>query len=260
MKSDIELRGGIVSLLAQVALQTALPYALEYALGDAGNLDKRQAEQRQKVLDEIYAKESDKISEQIYQRELGRQIEQQKKDDYQIKILEQRELLDEKNFNALESVGEQRRRLADEERMKQQELHETRVRETAERFASSRQKSTEALQRATEQKLREEGNAVEQKNAIMNANIDQLTNLRNQEQQNRQKQMEEVQRLRQKAISNEVQQRMAIAPVAPQKREVAKAKTSLRRGRGVDQEVIQYLTKTLGFSIKDAKKVLKAYF
>jgi len=260
MKSDTELRGGIVSLLAQVALQAALPYAVEYAMGDAGNLDKRQAEQRQKVLDEIYAKESDKIAEQNYQRELGRQIEQQKKDDYQIKIIEQRQLLDEKNFNALESVVEQRRRLADEERMNQQQLHETRVRETAERFASSRQKSTEALQMANEQKLREEGNALEQKNAIMNANIDKLTNLRMQEQQNRQKQMEEVQRLRLKAISNEVQQRMAIAPVAPQKRVVAKARTTLRRGRGVDQEVIQYLTQTMKLSLKDAKKVLKAYF
>jgi hypothetical protein len=259
MKSNTELKGGIVSVLAQVALQAALPYAIEYALGDAGDLDKRQAEERQKATDAYFAAENARVEKENRMYEEALQREQDAKNRKQMEIAQKRQLSEAKNMEAVKLVGEERQRVADEERIKQQELHQKRVKETAERFASERQKSTEALQRATQQNLSDEYNAMEQKNAIMRSNIDQMSNLNLQQQQQRQREMAEVQRLRQNLIAKEVQHRMEVVPTQV-RRQVAKAKTTLRRGRGVNQEVIQYLTQSLGLSIKDAKKVLKAYF
>jgi hypothetical protein len=262
MKSDTELRGGIVSVLAQLALQAAVPYAIEYALGEAGNLENKYQEEKQRNYNYYIDKQNAYIERENRAVEGLLQREQDERDKKQMEIFQQTERATARNMEAEEQVRSDRQRVADEERMQKQEDNQRRYREQSERIATELIKSREATQMANEKTLSQKVGAIQQENAIRRSNLDKLTNNQLRDKEQRQRKMEEVQRLQQQAIAREVQQRVQIAAAPPPQRVVAKAKTKIatRRGFGVNQEVLQYLTETMKLPLKDAKKVLKTYF
>lgn len=260
-KSHDELRGGIIPLLASLAIGF-IPTAIE--MGMAADQAKRQ-EASQRALDEYFRKQDEAVRRDIEIEENLRRAQQETKERFQMGIAEQREASMSKNIQAQQQLLEGRKQRAEAERLRQTQEREALVREQSLKSASERQRIFQAEQEAQARKMEGQRVALEQRNAAVRTEMDQLAQNRMRDAQQRQSQMSEVLRLQQEAINRDVQQRLQMAQAtatAPPPRVVQKARTALtlRRGRGADNEVLTYLTSTMGLSMKDAKKVLKSYF
>jgi hypothetical protein len=248
-----------IAQLAFMGIQEGVNYAIEK---DRQRIE----EENQRRVDEYFAKQNAFLENDARLHELGIQREQMKREDKQRQLAEENKLVQGKNVGAQQQLLDQRRQLVEEERLRQAQKNQARLQQEAQQYASKRQQIANAEISSIEKKFQAQRDVAEQRNAIMRQDIDKLTNMRLQQDQQRQQQADEVRRLQQQAIQNEVMQRMETPQTqttTPVLRQVAKARTTIttRRGRGkADDEVLQYLTKTLKMPLKDAHKVLDTYF
>lgn len=256
-KKEQELKGGFLPLLA--GLLSLIPTAID--IGSQVDQAKRN-ERAQAQLEEYFRKRNEAIERDNRLYEEGLRRSQEAKDRSQAELSTQRQTVENRNIILARQYAEEKKRLAEEKNAKQQAENEVRMKEALSRDASERQRIAQAQQDAISQKYATQQRALEENNNVVRQEVDTLTNLRAQKEEERQRQMDEIRRLQQEAIAKELQQQQEAIPTTPQIiKPRAPPRTAIRRrGKGVDNEVMTYLTSKLGMSQKDAKKVLHAYF